>query len=104
MIPLKTRILLADDHAVVRHGLRLVIWRNTRSALGSDRPWPDGQVPHRPPCRPRANLLTGAAKGEVWGVPRLWLRRKVGAAAMAAAARRVGCEEQSDNRLMLLSV
>ena len=22
MIPLKTRILLADDHAVVRHGLR----------------------------------------------------------------------------------
>lgn len=25
MIPLKTRILLADDHAVVRHGLRLVL-------------------------------------------------------------------------------
>ena len=25
MIPLKTRVLLADDHAVVRHGLRLVL-------------------------------------------------------------------------------
>ena len=25
MIPLKTRILLADDHAVVRHGLRMVL-------------------------------------------------------------------------------
>ncbi|HEX6602850.1 MAG TPA: response regulator transcription factor [Solirubrobacterales bacterium] len=25
MVPLKTRILLADDHAVVRHGLRLVL-------------------------------------------------------------------------------
>ncbi|MGI8506583.1 MAG: response regulator transcription factor, partial [Solirubrobacteraceae bacterium] len=25
VIPLKTRILLADDHAVVRHGLRLVL-------------------------------------------------------------------------------
>lgn len=25
MIPLKTRIMLADDHAVVRHGLRLVL-------------------------------------------------------------------------------
>src|ERR1700733_14242971 len=25
MTPLKTRILLADDHAVVRHGLRMVL-------------------------------------------------------------------------------
>ena len=25
MVPLKTRILLADDHAIVRHGLALVL-------------------------------------------------------------------------------
>jgi hypothetical protein len=30
--PLKTRILLADDHALVRHGLRLVL--NAASRLG----------------------------------------------------------------------
>ena len=82
-VPLKTRVLLADDHAIVRRGLRLVLDAE-----------PDLRSSPRPTTAPRRSSARCASDVDLAvldvSMPRM-TGPPGGARARRSAARRPGC-------------